>query len=71
MHDDVLNSTACMIKVVAEDGRVREIPSDWDGQRKRIERKEALNSTAVMMTVVAEDGKKREMTCLPIEVLNG
>ena len=44
---------------------------DWDGQRKRIERKEALNSTAVMMTVVAEDGKKREMTCLPIEVLNG
>ena len=50
---------------------VENIGLDWDGQRKRIERKEALNSTAVMMTVVAEDGKKREMTCLPIEVLNG
>ena len=25
MRDDVLNSTACMIKVVAEDGRVREM----------------------------------------------
>ena len=27
MRDDVLNSTACMIKVVAEDGRVREMLS--------------------------------------------
>ena len=27
MRDDVLNSTACMIQVVAEDGRVREMLS--------------------------------------------
>lgn len=43
----------------------------WEGQRQRIERKEALNSTACMIKVVAEDGKNREMLCLPIEMLNG
>ena len=50
---------------------VRSAAVDSDGQRKRIDRKEALNSVMVIMTTTGNDGKKYEMLCLPIEVLNG